>query len=94
MKNKQVVRVVAGKYRGRNLECVSNDVTRPTTDANKEMVFNTLGQFFDGGVALDLFGGTGSLGIEALSRGMSSAYFSEIDVAFSVDEISDWQTKD
>ena len=54
MKNKQVVRVVAGKYRGRNLECVSNDVTRPTTDANKEMVFNTLGQFFDGGVALDL----------------------------------------
>lgn len=79
MKNKQVVRVVAGKYRGRNLECVSNDVTRPTTDANKEMVFNTLGQFFDGGVALDLFGGTGSLGIEALSRGMSSAYFSEIN---------------
>ena len=46
---------------------------------NKEMVFNMLGQFFDSGVCLDLFGGTGSLGIEALSRGMSSAYFSEIN---------------
>ena len=79
MRKENSVRVVAGKYRGRVLHCVSNEVTRPTTDKNKEMVFNTLGQFFDGGVALDLFGGTGSLGIEALSRGCSSAYFSEIN---------------
>ena len=72
-------RVVSGIYKGRMLECISNDITRPTTDKNKEMIFNTLGQFFSGGVALDLFGGIGSLGIEALSRGFSSCYFSEIN---------------
>ncbi len=73
------MRVIAGKYRHRPLREVSNDVTRPTTDANKEMVFNMLGQFFEGGVVLDLFSGTGSLGIEAISRGMTSGYFSEIN---------------
>ena len=73
------MRVIAGKYRHRVLKEVSNDYTRPTTDMNKEMIFNTLGQFFDGGVVLDLFSGTGSLGIEALSRGMDSGYFSEIN---------------
>ena len=72
-------RVIAGIYRSRTLETISNEITRPTTDKNKEMIFNTLGQFFEGGVALDLFAGTGSLGIEALSRGMTSAYFSEIN---------------
>ena len=73
------MRVIAGIYRHRILKEVSNEYTRPSTDKNKEMVFNMLGQFFDSGVCLDLFGGTGSLGIEALSRGMSSAYFSEIN---------------
>ncbi len=73
------MRVIAGKYRHRVLKEVSNDYTRPTTDMNKEMIFNTLGQFFDGGIVLDLFSGTGSLGIEALSRGMDSGYFSEIN---------------
>ncbi|MCR5741649.1 MAG: 16S rRNA (guanine(966)-N(2))-methyltransferase RsmD [Gammaproteobacteria bacterium] len=79
MRKENSVRVIAGKFKGKVLKCISNEITRPTTDSNKEMVFNTLGQFFDGGVALDLFGGTGSLGIEALSRGVSSAYFSEIN---------------
>ena len=78
MKNNSI-RVTAGKYRGKSLKCVSNDITRPTTDMNKEMIFNTLGQFFEGGVALDLFAGTGSLGIEAISRGVDSCYFSEIN---------------
>jgi len=73
------MRVIAGIYRSRLLKEVSNEVTRPTTDKNKEMVFNTLGQFFDGGIALDLFAGTGSLGIEAISRGIHYAYFSEIN---------------
>lgn len=73
------MRVVAGIYRSRLLKYVSNEVTRPTTDKNKEMIFNTLGQFFDGGLCLDLFSGTGSLGIEALSRGMKYAYMCEIN---------------
>ena len=73
------MRVIAGIYRHRILKEVSNEYTRPSTDKNKEMIFNMLGQFFDSGVCLDLFGGTGALGIEALSRGMSSAYFSEIN---------------
>ena len=79
------MRVIAGKYRHRILKEISNDYTRPTTDMNKEMIFNTLGQFFDGGIVLDLFSGTGSLGIEALSRGMDYGYFSEInDTTFEI----------
>ncbi len=77
--NNNKTRIVSGIYKGRILSCVSNDITRPTTDKNKEMIFNTLGQYFSGGVALDLFGGIGSLGIEAISRGVSSCYFSEIN---------------
>jgi len=73
------MRVIAGIYKHRPLKEVSNEYTRPSTDMNKEMVFNMLGQFFDGGTVLDLFGGTGALGIEAISRGMSYGYFSEIN---------------
>ena len=53
--------------------------TRPTTDKNREMIFNVLGQFFDGGHALDLFAGTGALGIEAISRGVGSCTFVDAD---------------
>ena len=73
------MRVIAGKYRSRLLKEICNENTRPTTDKNKETIFNTLGQFFDGGIVLDLFSGTGSLGIEALSRGMHYAYFCELN---------------
>ncbi len=73
------MRVIAGIYRHRVLNEISNEYTRPTTDMNKEMIFNTLGQFFDSGIVLDLFSGTGSLGIEALSRGMKYGYFCEIN---------------
>ncbi|MCB9498912.1 MAG: 16S rRNA (guanine(966)-N(2))-methyltransferase RsmD [Bacillales bacterium] len=72
------MRVIAGVYRSRLLKAVIDDNTRPTTDKNKEMVFNSLGQFFNGGIVLDLFAGTGSLGIEALSRGMKYGYFCEL----------------
>ena len=73
------MRVIAGKYRHRKLKEISNEYTRPTTDMNKEMIFNTLGQYFEKGIVLDLFSGTGSLGIEAISRGMEYGYFSEIN---------------
>jgi len=50
---------------------------RPTSDRVREAIFNSLGQFFDGGVVLDLYAGTGALGIEALSRGCERAVFVE-----------------
>lgn len=49
--------------------------TRPTTDKVKESIFNIIGPYFDGGTALDLFAGSGGLGIEALSRGIEQAIF-------------------
>jgi len=70
-----MLRIISGKYKGRKIQEGGKDLTRPTTDKNKGIVFNILGQYFEGGVALDLFAGSGALGIEALSRGMDQAYF-------------------
>jgi 16S rRNA (guanine(966)-N(2))-methyltransferase RsmD len=47
--------------------------TRPTTDRNKENIFNVIGPYFDGGTSLDMFGGSGSLTIESVSRGIEKA---------------------
>jgi pantetheine-phosphate adenylyltransferase/16S rRNA (guanine(966)-N(2))-methyltransferase RsmD len=71
------VRVIAGTARGTRLAPVPRGV-RPTSDRVRESVFNSLGQFFDGDV-LDLYAGTGALGIEALSRGSERAVFVEKD---------------
>jgi len=71
------VRVIAGTARGTRLAPVPRGV-RPTSDRVRESVFNALGQFFEGDV-LDLYAGTGSLGIEALSRGCDRAAFVEND---------------
>ncbi|MGM9966687.1 MULTISPECIES: 16S rRNA (guanine(966)-N(2))-methyltransferase RsmD [unclassified Rummeliibacillus] len=73
------MRVIAGERKGMPLKAVSGMTTRPTTDKVKESLFNILGPFFEGGVALDLFAGSGGLGIEALSRGMEKAIFIEKD---------------
>lgn len=70
------MRVIAGTARGRRLGPVPAGV-RPTSDRVRESLFNSLGQFFDGGAVLDLYAGTGSLGIEALSRGFEEAVFVE-----------------
>jgi pantetheine-phosphate adenylyltransferase/16S rRNA (guanine(966)-N(2))-methyltransferase RsmD len=72
------VRVIAGSARGRRLAPVPDGV-RPTSDRVRESLFNSLGQFFDGGSVLDLYAGTGALGIEALSRGSERAVFVERD---------------
>jgi pantetheine-phosphate adenylyltransferase/16S rRNA (guanine(966)-N(2))-methyltransferase RsmD len=72
------VRVIAGAARGMRLVQVPKGV-RPTSDRVRESVFNALGQFFDGGEVLDLYAGTGALGIEALSRGCERAVFVERD---------------
>jgi 16S rRNA (guanine(966)-N(2))-methyltransferase RsmD len=73
------MRVIAGELKGRKLASVPGNKTRPTADKVKESVFNMIGPFFSGGVALDLFAGTGALGIEALSRGMDKAVFIDAD---------------
>lgn len=79
------MRVIAGEHRGRRLTPVPGMGTRPTTDKVKESIFNMIGPFFDGGWVLDLYAGTGGLGIEALSRGAQHAVFVEKDPkAFSV----------
>jgi pantetheine-phosphate adenylyltransferase/16S rRNA (guanine(966)-N(2))-methyltransferase RsmD len=72
------VRIIAGTARGIRLAPVPGGV-RPTSDRVRESVFNSLGQFFDGGEVLDLYAGTGALGIEALSRGCERAVFVEKD---------------
>jgi len=69
------LRVIAGKARGRRLRTVPGDATRPVTDRVKEALFNILGGDIHEASFLDLFAGTGSVGIEALSRGATFACF-------------------
>ena len=64
------MRIIAGKHRSRQLESVPSNKTRPTLDQVKESLFQRIGPFFEGGTLLDLFAGSGSIGLEALSRGM------------------------
>lgn len=67
------MRVVSGRFRGTKLEAVVGDKTRPTTDKVKEAMFSMLMPYLDDGDVLDLYAGTGGLGIEAVSRGMNHA---------------------
>ena len=73
------MRVVAGTFGGRPLKTLDGKMTRPTTDKVKGAIFNMIGPFFDGGRVLDLFSGSGSLAIEAISRGMDEAVLVEKD---------------
>jgi 16S rRNA (guanine966-N2)-methyltransferase len=73
------MRVISGTAKGRSLKAVPGMGTRPTTDKVKEAIFSMIGPYFDGGAVLDLFAGTGGLGIEALSRGMEKAVFVDMD---------------
>ena len=74
------MRVVAGTAKGRRLQAPAGDDTRPTADRVREATFNALNSLgaLDGSV-LDLFAGSGALGIEALSRGATSATFVDTD---------------
>ena len=72
------MRVISGRYGGRKLVRFSDDRIRPTTDRVKESLFNILSAQIDGARVLDLFAGTGSLGIEALSRGAHHVTFVDL----------------
>lgn len=69
------MRVVAGKYRGKNLVSPKDDSVRPTTTRIKETLFNVLQGWVAGASVLDLFAGSGSLGIECISRGAKDVTF-------------------
>jgi 16S rRNA (guanine(966)-N(2))-methyltransferase RsmD len=73
------MRVIAGSAKGRRLKMVPGSTTRPVMDRVKEALFSIIGQDIVGKVFLDLFAGTGSVGIEALSRGAQQAIFVELD---------------
>jgi 16S rRNA (guanine966-N2)-methyltransferase len=75
------VRIISGKYAKRNLFTLKSQKTRPTSDKVKESLFNSLGQFFAGGQVLDLYGGSGALGIEAVSRGCDHAVLNDVSRA-------------
>ncbi len=75
------MRVIAGKYKRRNLKGPKHEGLRPTADRVKEALFNIIGVKVDGADLLDLFAGTGSIGIEALSRGANSVVFSDSNAA-------------
>ncbi len=74
------MRVISGKAKGIRLRALSSKRTRPILDRVKESLFNILGDCIVDGIVLDLFAGTGSLGIEALSRGAKKCLFIDNDM--------------
>ena len=75
------MRVISGKYKGRRLKGPEGLELRPTGDRLKETLFNILGPKIAGASVLDVFGGTGAIGIEALSRGAREVTFIESSTA-------------
>ena len=73
------MRINAGRYRNHNIDITNLETTRETSDKVRQAIFNLIGQFFDGEVALDLFAGSGAMGLEAISRGCSKCYFNDLN---------------
>lgn len=69
------MRIITGSARGTRLETMEGELTRPTAEKVKEALFSMIQFDIDGRRVLDLFGGSGQLGLEALSRGAASATF-------------------
>ncbi|MEG0313710.1 MAG: 16S rRNA (guanine(966)-N(2))-methyltransferase RsmD [Erysipelotrichaceae bacterium] len=69
------MKIVAGKHRSRIINSIESNTTRPTASKIKEAVFSKIGPYFAGGTMLDLFAGSGSIGLEGISRGIEHCYF-------------------
>lgn len=72
------MRIVGGEFSSRKIVTSTGKSTRPTLDKVREAVFSSLGGLFDGGNVLDLYAGSGAVGLEALSRGCEYAVFADI----------------
>ncbi len=73
------MRVVGGKLRHRNINMTNLETTRETQDKVRQAIYNMIGPYFDGGRCLDLFAGSGAMGIEAYSRGMSYIHLNDLN---------------
>lgn len=69
------MRIISGKYKGKQIEGFNIDGTRPTMDRVKESLFGSIQNYIKESICLDLFAGSGSLGFEALSNGASKCFF-------------------
>lgn len=69
------MRIISGRFKSREIKFPKTKKTRPVTDRSKETIFNILGDAIRNAVVLDLFAGSGSMGLEALSRGASQVVF-------------------
>lgn len=68
------MRIIGGKFRSRKLQTLEGLATRPTLDGTKEAIFSSLGNYLPEFEVLDIFGGSGALGLESISRGANHAY--------------------
>lgn len=75
------MRIIAGKYRSRKLKTLEGMATRPTLDQTKEAIFSSLGGYITGFKILDVFGGSGALSLESISRGAEVAYIIDENLA-------------
>jgi 16S rRNA (guanine(966)-N(2))-methyltransferase RsmD len=75
------MRIIAGQFRGRRLQALPGDTTRPTSDKLRETLFNILAPWMQDAVFIDCYAGTGAVGIEALSRGAREVYLIESSAA-------------
>jgi 16S rRNA (guanine966-N2)-methyltransferase len=73
------MRIISGEFRGRSIDAPPGQGTRPMLDRVREALFSTLGPGIEGAFVLDLFAGSGSLGLEAVSRGAAYARLVEAD---------------
>ena len=71
------MRIIAGDFKGRRLFAPKDSRIRPTTDKVKESIFSMVAPYLEDAVVIDLFSGTGNLGLEALSRGAARCYFGD-----------------
>src|SRR2546422_10639700 len=73
------MRIIAGEFRGRTILAPEGNATRPITDRVKQSLFDILTPLLEDAIVYDCFAGTGSMGLEALSRGAKRAVFFEAD---------------